>query len=132
MLWTKAMEGGIPIVDMQHKELFRQADELLSGGDEKKVKETLLFLERYAVDHFATEERLQQHINYPRAAEHKRQHDDFTRDFLFLKAEFEQSGYSLVTQLKLNRKVVAWLKEHIMGADKEFAEYYTAAALSAS
>lgn len=124
MLWTKIMEGGIPVVDAQHKELFRQVDALLNNGGEEEVCRMLQFLEQYVVRHFATEEYMQQSAGYPLARLHKKQHNDFTAAFLELKKEYQDSGYNLVVLLKLNRTAVAWLKEHILGADKEFADYY--------
>ncbi len=124
MLWTKAMEGGIPAVDTQHKELFRQVDYLLSSDKPERVVETLRFLENYVVRHFATEEVLHAKTGYPKAKAHKKMHDDFTAAFLRLKDEYNASGYNLITLLKVNRTAVAWLKEHVMGADMEFAEYY--------
>ena len=124
MLWTKSMEGGIPNIDAQHQELFRQVDQLLNSERQERVLETIRFLENYVVSHFATEEVLHRKIGYPQAALHHQQHVDFTNTFLALKREYEQSGYNLVTLLKINRVAVAWLKDHVMGADMDFAQYY--------
>lgn len=127
MLWTKSMEGGIPLVDAQHKELFRQVDSLLNGEAPERVLETIKFLENYVIEHFNTEEALHRESGYPGAARHHKMHADFTAAFLELKREYNESGYTLITLLKLNRAAVDWLKNHVMGADMDFARYYQAA-----
>lgn len=122
------MEGGIPLVDAQHKELFQQVEALLHSEKQERILDMNAFLERYVVDHFITEEVLHRNTGYPKAAEHKLMHSKFTVSFLELKREYQRSGYNLTILLKINRVVVAWLKEHVMGADMDFAKYYHGAA----
>ena len=124
MLWTKAMEGGIPAIDEQHKELFRQVDYLLNSEDPERVPDTLEFLKDYVIRHFATEEVLHNQTNYPGRMVHKKIHDNFIATFQKLKEEYNSSGYNLTILLKVNQTAVAWLKEHVMGEDMKFAEYY--------
>lgn len=123
MLWTKSMESGIPLVDAQHKALFHQVDLLLSSENQDRVIRIIQFLERYVVEHFSTEEAMHAKTGYPKASAHKKLHDDFTANFIALKREYGQSGYNLKTLLKINHSVVAWLREHVLGADMEFARY---------
>lgn len=129
MFWSKSMEGGIPSIDRQHKMLFQQVDALLNGDGQDRILETFRFLENYVVEHFNTEEVLHKKSGYPKAARHQRIHADFTATFLKLKREYDQSGYNLVILLKINRVAVAWLKEHVMGEDLDFAKYYRCATL---
>ena len=130
MLWTKSMEGGIPAIDGQHKELFRQVDFLLNSDSPDRVVATIQFLEKYVVDHVGDEEKMHRESGYPLADEHRKMHSDFTKAFLRLKDEYSRSGYNLVTLLKLNRAVVEWPKRHVMGADMEFADFYRSAVIS--
>lgn len=123
MFWNPNMECGIGIVDRQHRELFRQVELLLHTDNPERVLETIRFLENYVVSHFGTEEDMHAKSGYPKAAEHRKLHRDFVQAFLAMKQEYDRSGYTLVTLLKLNRMAVAWLQEHVLGADLDFATY---------
>ena len=129
MEWARSYETGIKLVDQQHQELFRQVGVLLGDDDKNKpvqerIEETLGFLGEYVLDHFGTEEKLMQMINYPKTVEHKKMHDDFVQTFLGLKQEYSTGNGSLPVLMKLSRVVLNWLKEHIMLQDKDFGEYY--------
>lgn len=124
MLWNSSLECGIPAIDEQHKELFRQVDILLDNTKKDRVADTLNFLGAYVQKHFATEEAMHQRCRYPKAIEHKRIHDDFVKTYKELRAEYEQSGHKLDLLLKINKAAVGWLKEHVMGHDREFSTYY--------
>lgn len=127
MFWSKSMESGIPLVDEQHKMLFRQVDSLLNSDRQERILDTFKFLENYVVEHFNTEEALHRKSGYPKAEQHRKIHADFIATFLGLKKEYDESGYNLVTLLKVNRVAVAWLKEHVMGHDMDFANFYRCA-----
>lgn len=124
MLWTKSMECGIPLIDRQHKELFDQVAMLLTSEKQERILDIIKFLERYVVEHFKTEEVMHSRSGYPQAAIHRKMHRDFTAAFLELKREYEESGYNLKTLLKINGSVAGWLKEHVLGADLDFAKYH--------
>ncbi len=128
MLWDKNLECGIPAIDKQHKEIFRRVEILTELDNRERIPEMLDFLGRYVVEHFATEEEMHQKSNYPRASEHKAEHTAFTKTYVDLRNEFNASRGSLAqnlqTVVKINRVVFAWLREHIMGSDKNFAVYY--------
>ncbi|MCC8189262.1 MAG: bacteriohemerythrin [Planctomycetes bacterium] len=124
MLWNSALETGIQKVDDQHKELFRQIDILLDNKNKERIAKTLDFLGKYVVLHFSTEETMQAASEFPQAAEHKELHRKFVATFKELRQEYDATGYNLVILMKVNNAVITWLREHIMGADKEFADYY--------
>ncbi len=128
MLWNATYETGVPVMDEQHKELFRQVDILLDNGKADRVPATLNFLGDYVVKHFSTEEGLQQKSRYPKHAEHKKAHQDFIAAYKSLRQEYESSGQSPIILMKLTRTALDWLKDHIRGKDKEFAAYYKTAA----
>lgn len=123
MLWHKSMECGITTIDQEHKELFEQVDKLLKAGDQSRTIETLNFLGKYVVRHFANEEEMHIVTGYPGARAHEKLHRDFTQALMRLRKEYEDSGHSLISLLKINRVAVAWLQEHVLGADMDFADY---------
>ena len=124
MLWSSTYETGVPVIDEQHKELFSQVDILLDNGKADRVPATLNFLADYVIKHFAAEEGLQAKSAYPKAAEHKTLHTDFIATYKDLRKECDSSGQSAIVLMKLSRTALAWLREHIRAADKEFAFYY--------
>ncbi|MDR1519830.1 MAG: bacteriohemerythrin [Planctomycetota bacterium] len=124
MLWNSTLEVGVPQIDTQHKELFRQVDILMDVNNKTRIPETLKFLANYVVKHFNDEQVLQAVSKYPKAELHKSYHTKFIATFNELKKEFDASGPTLMVMMKINKTVIAWLKEHIMVHDKEFANYY--------
>jgi len=64
MLWKEKYELGVPLIDEQHKELFKRVESFMqvlrmaSSWEDKvdKVNETLDFMNTYVVEHFRDEE----------------------------------------------------------------------------
>ncbi|MDR3231937.1 MAG: bacteriohemerythrin [Synergistaceae bacterium] len=125
MLWDKSLETGIAAIDEQHKELFRQIDNLLDAGRENRFGETLDFLGKYIVKHFTDEQKMHTTSKYPRATEHKNYHDAYVTLFNGLKNKYTKEGPTLTNKMAINKSVVGWLKDHILVHDKEFATYYS-------
>ncbi|MCC8165343.1 MAG: hemerythrin family protein [Planctomycetes bacterium] len=122
--WTDAMLCGIPAIDEQHKELFRQLDILRDGNNRDRIPNVLRFLADYVVKHFNDEESLHLRSRYPRAAEHRKLHEEFVKTFLSLKEKYDKSGGDFATVMELNKVVFDWLKTHVMKVDMQFANYY--------
>ena len=125
MEWDASWNTGIPIVDEQHRSLVRQVSALLDTSKEadRRVEETLDFLADYVVKHFGTEELMQKASKYPKSAEHRQMHEDFTAAFLGLRAEFDVSGDRLLMLMKITKVALNWLETHIKGADRDFGDY---------
>jgi hemerythrin len=124
MLWSKSLETGIPNIDAQHQELFRQVDILLDGKNANRHKEVLDYLGKYIVKHFSDEQKMHADSKYPKAVEHKKYHDEYVKVFAQLKDKYIKEGPTPSNNMEINRSVVGWLKDHIMVRDKEFATYY--------
>ncbi|MDR1578434.1 MAG: hemerythrin family protein [Deltaproteobacteria bacterium] len=124
MLWNKSLETGIPKIDEQHQELFRQADFLVDSSKADRVVATLNFLKDYVTKHFSDEETFHRSSHYPKAEEHKKLHQAFATGYKQKLEEFQKATNKAAAVLTINSMVVNWLKEHIMRHDKEFAVYY--------
>ena len=126
MQWTDQLETGIPKIDEQHKELFRQTEILLDRSKVGRINETVSFLGDYVLKHFIDEQGLQAAVHYPKAEAHKKYHAAFSDKIRELKKKVEEAGedtkYKLATEI--NQAVIRWLKDHIMVHDKDFAAYY--------
>jgi hemerythrin len=126
MRWTDTFIIGIPKIDEQHKELFRQTEILLDRSKVGRIAETIQFLGDYVLKHFMDEQGLQAAVNYPKAEAHKKTHAAFAAKVNELKKRIEESSDDIKFELatEINRTVIGWLKEHIMGHDMEFGAYY--------
>ena len=127
-LWSAKLETGLPKIDEQHKELFRQVGVLMDRTKAKadRIPETVNFLGDYVLMHFNDEQGLHASVQYPKAAAHKKQHIAFIAKFSELKKKLGDSGDNLQFEVmtEINSTAIGWLKDHIMVHDKEFADYY--------
>jgi hemerythrin len=124
MLWNKNLETGVPTIDVQHKELFRQIDILSDNSNKDRFPQTVKFLGEYVKKHFFDEQMLHVKATYPKAEQHKKMHVDFAAAFDKMRKEYEEDSANLTILHKINKTVFEWLKSHIMVHDKEFAAFY--------
>lgn len=107
MLWSASLETGIQVLDMQHRELFRQVDDvLLNAKNKNRITETLDFLGKYVIKHFHTEELMHHRFNYPKMSAHKKMHDDFIPTLQSLRKEYDEQGDALPVVMKINKTVL--------------------------
>jgi hemerythrin len=125
--WTPDLTVGVDLVDDQHKRLFSEVDKLVTAVNQKDfavVGKTFDFLAGYAVEHFASEERLMREANYPGIDAHLSQHHAFVKDFVALKTTYERDGATVVVVLKLNNWLFSWLWNHVRGSDVVMGKHF--------
>ena len=75
--FDESLVTGNEMIDTQHKELIDKINKLLDSCETSKEKvvavKTLDYLADYTEFHFGEEEKLQESINYPAIAEHKKE-----------------------------------------------------------
>jgi len=131
MLWKDNYELGVPLIDEQHKELFRRVESFLQvlrsnvSWDEKvqKVNETLEFMKSYVVEHFHDEEEYQKSIDYPGFDAHKQKHTGMVYYVLEFSKQYEQSNNDELLIQQFGGKLLAWLINHVAAEDQRIAEY---------
>jgi len=131
MLWKDKYELGVPVVDEQHRELFRRVDAFMHtlrsplSWEEKveNVNETLEFMKGYVVEHFRDEEAYQQSIGYPGYPAHKKLHADMMRYVAEVAAEYERRGFDEQLMQQFGGKLLAWLINHVMAEDQKISAY---------
>lgn len=131
MLWKDKYELGVPLIDQQHKELFRRVEAFIQtlrtsdSWDEKvkRVNETLLFMKGYVVEHFHDEEVYQKSIGYPRYESHRKIHADMVKYTLDVAAEYERKGCDEQLMQQFAGKLLAWLINHVAAEDQRIAAY---------
>jgi hemerythrin len=124
-IWDDSYRTGNLTVDTQHQELFRMVNHLhnaIMGGTSKEIlTPTLTELAKYTIDHFASEEALMVAANYPALAEHRRKHEDLTKQVKEL-AEKYRSG-TVVLTITLSNFLADWLRHHIKKDDIALVKY---------
>ncbi len=122
--WSEALDVGIEEVNRQHMILINIVNELYdliqaerSGSAVRRVLDGLV---DYTVNHFGYEEHLLEKFAYPDVAEHKQKHQaliEKVSDFVRRVDSGEDVSQELLEFLE------AWLKKHIQGADKDYAQF---------
>jgi hemerythrin-like metal-binding protein len=122
-LWSPDLATGSVEIDQQHRELLdwiATLEQAARAGHLAKAEEALRFLERYAAEHFVTEERHMASTGYPAL------HAAFTVELLRRKAEFLASRSRAALLVGLADWLADWLREHVRGPDAEMARHLRA------
>lgn len=134
IVWNEQLRVGVDIIDAQHKELVRMANELADAMKTGHGRDVLgkLFadLTAYTASHFATEERLMREHCYPAADDHRRQHDELRRTVAGL-ADKAKAG-SVVVSLETMLLLRDWLSRHIQHSDRELARHLSTRGVAAA
>jgi len=124
--WCDAYATGNSLVDHQHQSLFAAInafDEAMEAGlAPARMDEMLSFLERYAREHFATEEFLMVRVQFPELAPHKTEHDRLLLRVKFIRQLRDQDA-SLVPPEGLGKFLGDWLQNHILTWDLALFAY---------
>lgn len=127
--WNAQYETGIPVIDEQHKELFRIANELLSllvrsAEDDvvAEIQKELNSLEKYTQYHFKTEETLFEKYAYDDSKRHMLEHASFISEIGRMKST--GSDTDSTTQIEeLLGFMLRWIANHITNVDSQYAPY---------
>ncbi|HET8733715.1 MAG TPA: bacteriohemerythrin [Anaeromyxobacteraceae bacterium] len=127
LTWNPAYEIGVPAIDAQHRTLFERAGmfaaAVRAGEPYDRLEDLFTYLTRYAVEHFAAEERLMQDLGYPDFAEHAAQHVAFQNRLLSLIPQWDSEGASRAMLLAMLGFLHTWLDDHITRSDQRIGEF---------
>lgn len=125
--WNASLSVGIEEIDNQHKELFRQINELIhachQGRGGEAVGEVLSFLDSYIRLHFRTEENLMLKYEFPEFQAHRLQHQEFMANLAEVRRRFSEEGPGVHIVVITNRILAGWLNTHIRRSDKIFGAH---------
>ena len=128
MNWKQEYELGIPVVDTQHKQLFRFNEELqdaIKGGLKVSSINTLLTqIKQYAARHFAMEEKYMEEVRYPQMQEQKDTHAAFAIRFDEIQDAFNAKGMTPALVQAITNELIKWIVDHVTGMDQAFGDYY--------
>jgi hypothetical protein len=124
--WRPELATGIREIDAQHEELLVQVVALgdaARDGNLSRADDSLAYLERYASEHFSTEERYMREFAYPDREAHRSLHVDFAAELEARKAAYAADRSRATLLVELSGWMLAWLGEHVLGADGEMARF---------
>ncbi len=123
--WKDTYNVGISIIDEQHKALIAIVNELYEaqqlGTTQSIISNVLDKLNDYSLYHFNMEEGMQLNCHYAQLEEHKKEHAFFIDKIKNLKTDLAKNN--LLLSLKTLDFLKDWTIQHILGSDKEFADY---------
>lgn len=125
-IWRPDLATGIRQIDQQHEELAANVSTLRQAartGNLMLAEGVLVFLERYAAEHFAAEERAMWEAGYPDLDAHWSLHLSFATELARRKAEYAAGSSKARHLVEMGRWMDRWLEEHLLGADAEMARF---------
>jgi hemerythrin len=124
--WKEQYSVNVKEIDKQHKMLVETLNELHEAMLTKKSREILSGIVTSMVDyakfHFSYEEGNMKRFNFPGYSSHKKEHDDFTEkvgDF-----QKKHADGHLMLSMEIMNFLKDWLKNHIMGTDKQYSSFF--------
>jgi|SRR5208283_4808407 len=125
--WNDYYEVGVPSIDEQHREMFRQfnlvCDAVWDGKGRDAVKGFLLFLADYTQEHFGNEENRMKKHGFPGYATHKNTHDALVRDVAAFLQKYEQETLASDAVIKVITDLGGWTRQHIRAMDQELGQF---------
>jgi methyl-accepting chemotaxis protein len=122
--WNNSYSVGCATMDQEHKRLVEMINNLYSamrqGKGNKAVGPILDGLVDYTATHFRHEEQLMRETGYGACEEHKREHDNLTRQVLEIQAKCRAHA---VLSLEVMSFVKDWLVNHIQRSDKRYGPH---------
>ena len=125
-LWRPELATGVPEIDAQHRELLARIGALYAAarrGDASQTPDALAYLERYAQEHFALEERFMRALGYPAVDEHAELHAAFADTLARRKEEFAEHRSESALLVDLLCWMDEWLQDHVRDADAAMAGF---------
>ena len=120
--WTPAISTGVPLLDEQHREIFRWLAELENAAADQRTLfgvYALTRLKHYTRAHFSAEEALMKSAGYPNLSEHVREHLAFQKRLGEL--QLKCIGHDISTDMV--EFLTNWLTEHISRTDLAYVPF---------
>ena len=123
--WDPKYSVGITLLDDQHKELVKLANQLYAACRSRDnsvnevFKETMRKMVEYVRFHFGAENELLERIGYPDRKEHKMMHDSLIKDILAAVKSFEEGNKFVPNHFV--RTLKEWVFGHIAIRDRLYA-----------
>ena len=124
--WNDAMSVGVKYFDDEHKQLITLLNNLNHSlsirATQKTMSDILVNLVKYTVIHFKHEEEYMALYDYPAIIQHKKEHEELTRQVLEFKERLDEGKGSF--SIELLTFLRDWLTNHILGSDMVYKEFF--------
>ncbi len=124
--WNDNLSVRVGMFDNQHKrliELINTLNDAMRDGKGKDVLSPILKeLASYAIMHFSAEESYFKKYGYTGAQQHMAEHRAFVDEVEKFRKDFEAGSIGL--SVRIMTFLGDWLKNHIMGTDKKYSEFF--------
>jgi diguanylate cyclase (GGDEF)-like protein/hemerythrin-like metal-binding protein/PAS domain S-box-containing protein len=125
LVWRDAYRSGHPLIDRQHQELFRLANELLdavlASRSENEVSDRGAKLVAAAIEHFRDEEEILRAIGFPALRTHAADHAALLKKTNELAASFASGTLPVGNLFQFLAYDLVAL--HMLGADREYLSH---------
>ena len=119
--WSNEFATGVDFVDHDHQVLIdnlnRLEAALRDGEGAARIGDLVTFLERYAKEHFAREERCMDQVRCPVAAQNRIAHQEFIATIADAKDRLFGTNTATAVSIKVHREMCQWIREHILKID---------------
>ncbi|MFA6110353.1 MAG: bacteriohemerythrin [Candidatus Latescibacterota bacterium] len=126
LLWSPALEFGIPLIDGQHRRLVSHLEDILAaaGDGGPAVTRCLQFLTKYTREHFQTEERFMAEHGFPGLRAHAAAHAAFRASMVkvgkLVSGTQDPAEYARL----IKSMMVNWYADHITRMDQEYSRFF--------
>jgi hemerythrin-like metal-binding protein len=125
--WNDYYTIGVPDIDEQHKELFRQfnqvCDAVWEGEGRDAIKGFLVFLANYAQEHFGNEENRMKKHSFPGYEAHRSAHDALVAEVAAFMQKYEAETLGSDVVVKVISDLGTWTRQHIRAMDQELGKF---------
>ena len=122
--WSDEYTVDVPSIDEQHKRIFDLVAAMhaarVRGNTDDVAIMIILDMQEYIHYHFDHEEEYMRNIDYPDVDDHIQLHREMSARVRCMQDELQDG---LVRVEDVARVLADWLRDHILGADQEFAMY---------
>jgi hemerythrin-like metal-binding protein len=120
--WSDELSVDNPVIDKQHKELFRLINDFYNTIAEKRnkdaVKRAIDEMENYITTHFTSEEIMMKNAGYEGLEQHINEHSSYIDKVRDLRERYEQGR--LILSLEVTNFIKDWIRNHIMITDQKY------------
>ncbi len=121
--WQENLAIGDPLIDMQHKQLLDQMDELVAAlqknSEAKQTQRLLRFLTMYVDNHFGHEEQCMHIRKCPVASQNRAAHEYFKARLDGVQSMLNRQRPSALIAERVSKELLDWFINHIRTIDSQ-------------
>lgn len=121
--WHSGLESGIDEIDKQHKEIVEMYEALEGKNEREMVLAVVKFIAANMKEHFATEERYMELLDYPDIEEHKKEHKKMEERYKKTLLHMSKTSAELIAP-KVKNEIIESLGDHLDDTDEKLMRFF--------